>query len=131
MENEAKVTRPETADDQIVNTVAWFAAEMRAKLFENRHKGGWRDCTTAYLLRRLKREIGELEGILVLADGLPPANCLEIGRAINMLHDQVARESADIANFAMMIADPARKPGVERCGCCGGELPHPAGHDCT
>ena len=83
---------PQSQQDAIINTVAWFAAEMRMKLYENRHKGGWRDCTTAYLLRRLLEEVGEL--VEAQADG----------RQIS------AEEAADVANFCMMLADPSRKP---------------------
>lgn len=68
--------------------VLWFAAEMEAKLRENDHKGGWSECTVGYLVERLREETVELEMAL---DAKP--------------FDVVIREAADVANFAMMLAD--------------------------
>ena len=67
-------------------TVQWFARQMEAKLRENDHKGGWDDCELGWLLRRLGQEVGELR------------------RALKK-EKHVVREAADVANFAMMIAD--------------------------
>jgi len=69
-----------------------FAKLMQEKLDENENKGGWEHCTAAFLLGRLKDETLELrKAICALAKGGSP-------RA-------VSREAADVANFAMMIAD--------------------------
>jgi NTP pyrophosphatase (non-canonical NTP hydrolase) len=67
-----------------------FAAEMERKLLENDHKGGWRQCSTGYLLRRLATETKELRAAIKARP-----------------NDQVAitREAADVANFCLMIAD--------------------------
>lgn len=67
-----------------------FALAMEERLKANDHKGGWENCTTSYLWRRLVEESGELEEEL--------AKDLTDGRVV--LH-----EAADVANFAMMLAD--------------------------
>lgn len=69
--------------------VRLFAAMMERKLQANEHKGGWQDDTALALLRRLREEADELE------------RCLQVG----MSAPTVAYEAADVANFAMMIAD--------------------------
>lgn len=68
--------------------VLWFAQEMERKLQENDHKGGWDTCSPKWLLNRLRQETAELE--LAIATGDPV---------------KTTREAADVANFAMMIAD--------------------------
>lgn len=69
-------------------TVQQFAAEMQNKLDENCHKGGWHDCTWHYLRKRLREETAELEIAVASRD-----------------KKRIVREAADVANFAMMIAD--------------------------
>ncbi|MCM3141688.1 hypothetical protein [Brevibacillus sp. MER 51] len=73
--------------------VRWFAGQMEAKLQENDHKGGWEKCQFPFLYRRLIEEVQELR---VTYDDQSKS-----------LEDMI-RESADVANFAMMIADKAR-----------------------
>lgn len=77
---ELKDARPE---------VAAFALLMGAKLRENDHKGGWKGNTSGELWERLREEAVELAEVLGA-----------LGPAAN-----VGREAADVANFAMMIAD--------------------------
>ena len=69
--------------------LASFADLMEEMLQENDHKGGWQYDSSKALLRRLKQETAELQ------------------RAIerDAPTDEIAREAADVANFAMMIAD--------------------------
>jgi NTP pyrophosphatase (non-canonical NTP hydrolase) len=67
--------------------LAWFANEMEKKLGVNDHKSGWEGMTYPQLIRRLRQELGELE------------------RAIAKGKPGVIGEAADVANFAMMIAD--------------------------
>jgi NTP pyrophosphatase (non-canonical NTP hydrolase) len=66
-----------------------FALEMEKKLKANEHKPGWSDCEMTHLFRRLEEELRELI------------------RAIATLEDcnKVISEAADVANFAMMVAD--------------------------
>lgn len=85
-----------------------FADLMEAQLRANDHKGGWKACDPHWLHDRLLEEAAELQDAgQWKTDGGPSQG--GYGRA-------VAREAADVANFAMMIADV-----------CGGlETPTPA-----
>ena len=65
-----------------------FSEVMERRLRENDYKGGWKDCDYSYLTRRLQEEIDELH-IAVQCKSL----------------DLIPKEAADVANFAMMIAD--------------------------
>lgn len=66
-----------------------FAAHMQSKLEENAHKGGWDDDSAEELLARLVEETRELR--TAIRKGKPKA--------------EVVEEAADVANFAMMIAE--------------------------
>jgi NTP pyrophosphatase (non-canonical NTP hydrolase) len=66
-----------------------FADAMEAKLRANDYKGGWESLTPDWLVARMLQEMGELA--LAVAG--------EIGGG------EVLYEAADVANFAMMIAD--------------------------
>ena len=75
-----------------------FARRMEAKLEQNRHKGdreGWQKDSANALLRRLSDELDELKA----AVARPLINS---ERQI-----AIADEAANVANFAMMIADVA------------------------
>lgn len=76
-------------------SVQWFAEQMEARLKANDHKGGWERDLLSRLFDRLCEEAVELEQAI---EG-------------NATVDQIAREAADVANFAMMIADNARHAG--------------------
>lgn len=73
--------------------VQWFSEQMETKLRENDHKGGWDECSIDWLYSRLQEESRELWRA-VDRDDFDAAD--------------IAREAADVANFAMMIADKAR-----------------------
>ena len=62
-----------------------FALLMEAELAKHDDRDGWQDCSIEWLLKRLQEEIEEL----AVAPGLQPRG----------------EEAADVANFAMMIAD--------------------------
>jgi hypothetical protein len=86
--------------------VAAFALLMEAKLRENDHKGGWKDESIAYLSRRCGNELKELRGRLEqrhreIMKGWPPV----AERTLPEIVVSIGREAADVANFAMMIAD--------------------------
>lgn len=78
------------------SAVDWFAERMKQKLRkpENEAKGGWREDSLRALWHRLREETDELFEALD-EDGVP--------------WDHVIDEAADVANFAMMIADHARQ----------------------
>lgn len=61
-----------------------FAEAMQEKLWENRHKGGWKNCTPEYLEIRLREETEEL---------------------ISCDDEDFLDEAADAANFIMMMCD--------------------------
>ena len=69
-----------------------FAVRMEGKLAQNRHKGdraGWLTTHPTYLINRLLDETAELYDALD-----------------NLLNpEDVWAEAADVANFAMMVAD--------------------------
>lgn len=81
----------------------WFVEAMNNKLLANQHKRHWtdRDTKLGYLRMRLKQEVGELCSVL---DRNPKA-----GRGRRTWVEDVTSECADVANFAMMIADKAKQ----------------------
>ncbi len=81
--------------------VGAFAHAMEARLAANDHKGGWQGEDVFWLLGRIRSERMELVdavGMLIAGKTTPEA---------------VLREAADVANFAMMVADV--------CGALGSE----------
>ncbi|MCG3177341.1 MAG: hypothetical protein MOGMAGMI_02313 [Candidatus Omnitrophica bacterium] len=72
--------------------LAQFAGEMEAVLKQNDHKGGWKDCPMEYLRDRLHQEVRELDRALLGSGGQYDPSA-------------VAKECADVANFAMMLRD--------------------------
>lgn len=67
----------------------WFSSEMRKKLKDNLHKQHWSVLPIPACMNRLRDEVKELEE--AINSDLPKA--------------EVVKECADIANFAMFIAD--------------------------
>jgi len=84
------------ANGGIRESVLWFASEMEKKLKENDHKEGWDKTAYLHLVWRLREETSELERALWAED-----------------YEAVIKESADVGNFAMMIADKARRRRIE------------------
>lgn len=79
--------------DKRVETLAWFAEQMGAKLERDRHKGDhWQQVGVPQLFFLLQEELQELAFAIIQRD---PA--------------EVAGEAADVANYAMMIADCFRQ----------------------
>ncbi len=66
-----------------------FAEKMQDELDNNSHKSGYSGCPMHYLIKRLKQETAEL------------AKAIELNKPI----EKVISECADVANFAMMIAN--------------------------
>lgn len=72
-------------------SVLKFAELMEAKLAKNRHKGdraGWLNADPRDLFDALEHEVSELEEAFNEGDAIA-----------------IAKEAADVANFAMMVAD--------------------------
>lgn len=77
-----------------------FAEAMEAALAKNEHKGGWKDDGALELHQRIVEETDELRAELMKRRERP-------GYANNQA--LILSEAADVANFAMMVADV--------CGC--------------
>lgn len=97
--------------------VAAFALLMEAKLRENDHKGGWKDEDTTYLSRRCGNELEELRKAVSALNDAYMRGPRPLGPRLGELKTAIHREAADVANFAMMLADVCR------------ELPDPAVDD--
>lgn len=89
--------------------VVAFADLMEQRLRAHdasRGKRGWEGCDPKWLLGRLKEELAELEKALKAPKpvrcGCREAFCPHLGFDTT---DGVGAEAADVANFAMMIAD--------------------------
>lgn len=77
-------SRPQEAD-----LVARFSRVMSQKLRENSHKEHWSGLTPGMCLRRISQELGELR------------RAVKRGASAK----DIAREAADVANFAAFLAD--------------------------
>jgi hypothetical protein len=77
-----------------------FAKLMVEKLEKNAHKGEWENISNEYLFEMLNVELVELHEAVYHRE--------------NHSVDQVLREAADVANFALMIASNAlRSQGID------------------
>jgi len=88
------------ADSPTFKHVLDFAFRMEAKLAKNRHKGdrnGWINCNPDELAFRIQDELGELQGIL--------GAIRHKENIVAWEREAVSNEAADVANFAMMVAD--------------------------
>lgn len=88
-----------------------FAEIMEQKLKENDHKSHWTEESYSYLLERLEEEVSELkEKISKIRFGGGRALADEsIEGILEPEPEDIQRECADVANFAMMIADSIKK----------------------
>jgi len=68
--------------------VKQFAEQMEDRLKDNDWKGGWEDCSPMWLAEKLLNEAIELNTALLEKNT-----------------NKIAHETADVANYAMMIAD--------------------------
>jgi hypothetical protein len=87
-------------------SVAWFAQRMEAKLAKNDFKDGWINCSASELYEMLQHECKELEE-KYRARQIETARDseLHLPHFKDTSNDSLIDECADIANFAMMIAD--------------------------
>lgn len=70
-----------------------FAREMEKQLSVNDYKGGWSKSLSSFLLDELISNTGKLRGAINHKDS----------------QEVITRRAANIANFAMMLADNERK----------------------
>ncbi len=82
----------------------WFIENMEGRLEENDHKGDWSDMYMMELLTFIYNKEVKLEDSVL--EDLNPENVEVNGRKENLR--QIVKRSADVANFAMMIADIAQ-----------------------
>jgi hypothetical protein len=98
---------PEQQRDKLIQwmeSLTWFSGRMSGKMLKNLHKSGWRGLPIEYLRWRLGEEVKELDEALA-------------SHKFNS-QDDIVNECADIANFAMMIADVVRdRGGCSRADC--------------
>lgn len=80
----------------------WFAGQMELTLRDNDHKSGWHDpdeFSMKVAMQMLRAEVEELQGQV---DKVRYGE----GDADRMW---IVKEATDVANFAMMVADRARR----------------------
>jgi NTP pyrophosphatase (non-canonical NTP hydrolase) len=83
--------------------IGWFAGRMQAKIEARGYHGKLpqEQFTFGWFLLRLQMEGGELaEALLTVLEALPPTP---------QLYQNIIDECADVANFAMQIADKAAR----------------------
>ena len=103
MGDEHTVTGEKRAEGHDKRSVTQFGFDMLRKLRKNSHKAHWNTVTHWYLFGRLNEEVSELSKALNKRYSIQPtADRKELSQAI-------IDECADVANFAMMIADNERK----------------------
>lgn len=95
----------------IRTSVMRFAAIMEVKLRENDHKGGWTDEPWSYLFGRMIEESGELFRELMDIDRRqrrgPHGDVNAYREVLAAVALRIAREAADVANIAHMLAHQA------------------------
>ena len=91
--------------DAVRKPVRWFAEQMERKLKANDYKEHWSECEDEWLIERLGDECAELHRAY-------RSNRLPSNRAKQQ--QCIIDEAADVANFAMMIADKARAALAEK-----------------
>ena len=97
--------------------IKWFGMRMENKLKENDHKGGWMNCNFKSLFKRMRIESDEiLEAYYFQRMQRDWGNWKIDEDSAQELID----ECADVANYAMMIADNCKKR-IDKAQ-CGEEL---------
>jgi hypothetical protein len=91
-----------TKSRELFKILRSFSVVMWSKLIKNDHKGGWRGELPERLFEKLEDEIRELDDAISRYRADP-----SITRTVKTekLARQIALEAADVANYAMMIAD--------------------------
>jgi len=92
-QKDKKILRVENQKHIIENSVNWFSDQMKDELLKHLDRPGWKHESIFYLLRRLNEELAELFEAI----------------GSNETREKVTKESADISNFAMMVADVYRQ----------------------
>ena len=90
---EKELLQKEHQKGMIKNSVDWFSHLMTGELMKHLNRPGWKHECIAFLEDKLGEEIAEL------------CDAIES----NQPKEAVEKEAADVANFAMMIADVYRQ----------------------
>ena len=85
----------------------WFSEIMETKLKKNDNKGGWDNCEIDWLISRLKEEVKEIEDAWLIKKNDFGRSAGE-GFLLCPSSEDIQNECADVANFAMMIADKTK-----------------------
>lgn len=96
------------------DAVAWFSGEMEKRLARHdRTRGveGWIGNYLTDLSERAKQEARELDEILDAPQKYPGSR---VDNFTNSQLQEIIEEAADVGNFAMMIADCARRELEQR-----------------
>jgi hypothetical protein len=93
-----------------------FALLMERELRANDHKGGWRACAREWLAKRARQETKELKRAVREAVVIEDATRGLSDGPMIAARNRIAEEAADVANFAMMVADKfgCLDPGEEK-----------------
>lgn len=94
-----KIVESESNAQKLRESVEWFSGKMEQKLKANTHKGGWGESELGWLFVRLKEEVEELHN--AINDRVIPTPFFGVSHT----EEEIIQECADVANFAMMIAD--------------------------
>lgn len=91
------------------DVVRRFAEDMEHKLRENAHKGGWEQDSFESLFKRLEEETKEArKAVHALTSTLWDDRPGDPVERLDALGEAAIYELADVANFAMMLADRIR-----------------------
>jgi len=95
----------ERDDDMKRIVVAQFANEMQKQLEENKHKDeiGWLDCDFDFLIERMENNIIDIQRLLIAR------NACKTDELQAEFKRDIIKSTADVGNYAMMIADKVRK----------------------
>ncbi|MNU34876.1 hypothetical protein D3C71_234620 [compost metagenome] len=85
--------------------VQWFAEQMELMLQANEHKGGWSSESSEFLLMECERNFDMLD---VAVSNHTRASHTDSKELRKEWMAAIMRRSANVANFAMMVADNVR-----------------------
>lgn len=112
LDNKEANTKPDgyTVLTTVRPEVIWFANKMEEKLALNDHKGGWKACDVDMLIDRMQEEIDELKDAWWKRKNDWGRSAGE-GFMFVPTNEDLIKECADVANFAMMVADLFKEAG--------------------
>lgn len=93
-----KLVERDRRKNMIKLALDWFPKKMKDELMKHLNRPGWKKASFHMLFQRLLEEVIELDNVMFTRGN-------EVRK---MDKDRAIRECADIANFAMMMADNLR-----------------------